>query len=844
MRIKLDAAREENVQLLARLKELREHGNKLILTNEGSIKELKDSHDEKVRKMKERAKRLQKEREEAERSVEKMVLARLEEGGDEESLRHKSTIERQTKMIEELRRESMDSDEMIERLQKKIQLSALTRSKEDEERFQQGNSSMRIKLDAAREENVQLLARLKELREHGNKLILTNEGSIKELKDSHDEKVRKMKERAKRLQKEREEAERSVEKMVLARLEEGGDEESLRHKSTIERQTKMIEELRRESMDSDEMIERLQKKIQLSALTRSKEDEERFQQGNSSTAASTKLCRVCTERSLTTSGGKKENKNNLEEKNEVLKRTMEKEIKNYRIKLVEMQQVIQEQQTIVTQTTKARKNRTERPTDILLPPSTPGGKRKEEKKDEREWYDTRDPQWSEQQRSSQQRSLLQQRPTEVSSPSGGIDLSLERKEQQWTPDNLDDYYDQEVVEANANVNVAMRRDHMDTSTPRHLMRGFTAVTERRSGGSRSGRRSSSTSPSFLTNHATTSTITGENERRSILSTGRATSSTTALTSTASNYMQRRKWSQNEAAKVKGGEEEEEAEEMASAASSGDSATDKLVPTESTFATYQHATRSIKRATDDVRQRRSRSSSPASTKVSPGYFKQVWHQVDRDVGRVSSLESPGYFTPKNIRATSRRLESSDSSSGKSRWRHGDEDDMDMALNGELDGESEERERTLTKFSKSRTKKKKREEVIDTKYPEPLDEKLSRAPSSATTSGNHFWFGCGKIKKKMEYYRTQTMKMRSELSSKNLKSVPHPDKYITRNGPPKNLKHVNDEQAYWHGCAVCRWELSMHTTFHDDAKKILQDDEDDHMIRESRERATRKSKLYVL
>ena len=650
---------------------------------------------------------------------------------------------------------------------------------------------MRIKLDAAREENVQLLARLKESREHGNKLILTNEGSIRELKDSHDEKVRKMKERATKLQKEREEAERGVEEMVLARLE-GGDEESLRHKSTMERQTKMIEELRRESMDRDEMIERLQEKIQSSALARSKEDEERFQQGSSSTAASTKLCRVCTERSLTTSGGKKENKNNLEEKNEILKRTMEKERKNYRIKLVEMQQMIQEQQTIGnTQTTKARRNRTERPTDILLPPSSPGERRKEERKDEREWYDTRDPQWSQQQRSSQQRSsqqrsLLQQRPTEVSSPSGGVDLPLEREERQWTPDNLDDYYDQEVVEANANVNVATRRDHMDTSTPRHLMRGFTAVTERRSGGSRSGsrseRRSSSTSPSFWTDHATTSTTTGE------------------------------------------------------------------IPTESTFATYQHATRSIKRATDDVRQRRSRSSSPASTKVSPGYFKQVWHQIDRDVGRVSSLESPGYFTPKNIRATSRRLENSDRSSGKSRWRHGGEDDMDMALNEELDGElyreSEERERTLTKLSKSRTKMKKREEVNDTKSPEPLDENLSRAPSSATTSGNHFWFGCGKIKKKMEYYRTQTMKMRSEISSKNLKSVPHPDKYITRNGPPKNLKHANDEQAYWHGCAVCRWELSMHTTFHDDAKKILQDDEDDHMIRESRERATRKSKLYVV
>ena len=93
----------------------------------------------------------------------------------------------------------------------------------------------------------------------------------------------------------------------------------------------------------------------------------------------------------------------------------------------------------------------------------------------------------------------------------------------------------------------------------------------------------------------------------------------------------------------------------------------------------------------------------------------------------------------------------------------------------------------------------------------------------------------------------MKMRSELSSKNLKSVPHPDKYISRKGAPKDLKHVNDEQAYWHGCAVCRWELSMHRKFHDEAEMILQDDEDDVMIRVSREKTSRKlnnGKLYVV
>lgn len=39
--------------------------------------------------------------------------------------------------------------------------------------------------------------------------------------------------------------------------------------------------------------------------------------------------------------------------------------------------------------------------------------------------------------------------------------------------------------------------------------------------------------------------------------------------------------------------------------------------------------------------------------------------------------------------------------------------------------------------------------------------------ASSSGNHFWFGCGKLKKKIEKCRVSTMKMRSEISALGLK-----------------------------------------------------------------------------
>jgi hypothetical protein len=47
-------------------------------------------------------------------------------------------------------------------------------------------------------------------------------------------------------------------------------------------------------------------------------------------------------------------------------------------------------------------------------------------------------------------------------------------------------------------------------------------------------------------------------------------------------------------------------------------------------------------------------------------------------------------------------------------------------------------------------------------------------------------------------------------------------------------VTDDQAYWHGCATCRWELKKHTEIHDNAKNVLEDNEDDIIRKESYER----------
>jgi hypothetical protein len=60
----------------------------------------------------------------------------------------------------------------------------------------------------------------------------------------------------------------------------------------------------------------------------------------------------------------------------------------------------------------------------------------------------------------------------------------------------------------------------------------------------------------------------------------------------------------------------------------------------------------------------------------------------------------------------------------------------------------------------------------------------------------------------------------------------------------LIEVTDEQAYWHGCATCRWELKQHQKFHDDAIKTLDNEEDRQIQKASHARTSRQTRLYVV
>jgi hypothetical protein len=98
-------------------------------------------------------------------------------------------------------------------------------------------------------------------------------------------------------------------------------------------------------------------------------------------------------------------------------------------------------------------------------------------------------------------------------------------------------------------------------------------------------------------------------------------------------------------------------------------------------------------------------------------------------------------------------------------------------------------------------------------------------SPKKTGNHFWFGCGKLKKKVESIRAKTMRLRAEISSRSIKDVivPHPDKWIKANMSKATIEPVTDEHAYWHGCAKCAWELTQHMRIHGEAKAVLAADD---------------------
>ena len=87
--------------------------------------------------------------------------------------------------------------------------------------------------------------------------------------------------------------------------------------------------------------------------------------------------------------------------------------------------------------------------------------------------------------------------------------------------------------------------------------------------------------------------------------------------------------------------------------------------------------------------------------------------------------------------------------------------------------------------------------------------------------HFWYGCGKLKERMVELKSEIMKMRSEVAAAGGEIIPHPDTYLAKHPPSsKSLERVTDDDAYWYGCAKCRWQLQVHERILRDATQRLQ------------------------
>jgi hypothetical protein len=192
------------------------------------------------------------------------------------------------------------------------------------------------------------------------------------------------------------------------------------------------------------------------------------------------------------------------------------------------------------------------------------------------------------------------------------------------------------------------------------------------------------------------------------------------------------------------------------------------------------------------------------------------RADTPASTVSDAE---YFTPKILRAAEARLADYDVVA--------DAVDADVAGIDDVGADDAGRVAIETK-----------ELEVDVRLPDPRvgSVRLKRAKSptqSPKRTGNHFWFGCGKLKKKVEGIRAKTMRLRAEISSRSIKDkiVPHPDNWIKANMPKAKIEPVTDEHAYWHGCAKCAWELKQHMRIHRDAQQVLA--ADDRKVKERRD-----------
>ena len=88
------------------------------------------------------------------------------------------------------------------------------------------------------------------------------------------------------------------------------------------------------------------------------------------------------------------------------------------------------------------------------------------------------------------------------------------------------------------------------------------------------------------------------------------------------------------------------------------------------------------------------------------------------------------------------------------------------------------------------------------------------------GEHYWYGCGKIKSKIQRLSNEITNTRGRIAAVDPSAVPeHPEVFIAEN-MPESLPKVGEDAAHWHGCAKCRWELSAYERILAQSQRVLQ------------------------
>jgi hypothetical protein len=143
-------------------------------------------------------------------------------------------------------------------------------------------------------------------------------------------------------------------------------------------------------------------------------------------------------------------------------------------------------------------------------------------------------------------------------------------------------------------------------------------------------------------------------------------------------------------------------------------------------------------------------------------------------------------------------------------------------------------------------------------DPFDRaRLNRTPTTPTTpshvqgsstpiarrdwgrrDGVHWWLGCGKMKSSIAKMAVEISKLRSEIDTRNLVQVPHPEIYIAEHKPSISVLNgnaetfVNEVDAQRDGCSMCRWEVEQYVLIGKRCQEVLKksDEEEERMALE--------------